>query len=250
MPKKCDGCGCNFSLEHALQCKKGGLVAERHNELRDEICYLAAQATTNSRVRGEPIIQTCHGPSNSMPASARVHEARTTPTPSTNSPDSPSHHPTHENGNWLGRGDVLIHGLWERQTSCVIDARVTDTDAPSYLSSTPPKIIARQEKEKKKKYLEACLEERRHFSPYVADCYGSLGEEAKAVNQRLARLLAEKWHAPYSSTCGFVNARVSVALVRAVHRCLRGSRVPFRHVSTKIAAWDDGAGLGLFECAP
>ena len=222
-------------------------MLERHNEVRDELCYLASQATTNSRVRGEPYIKTGHCPMDSIPAHAQVHDNQSNAPPSTNSPQPP---PTHENGHWEGRGDVLIHGLWERQTSCILDVRVTDTDAPSYLFSTLEKIIEKQEREKKKKYLEACLEERRHFSPFVADCYGSLGEEAKAVNKRLARLLADKWRAPYSATCGYVNARVSIAIVRAVHRCIRGSRVPFRHVSTKLAAWDDGAGLGLFECAP
>ena len=74
-----------------------------------------------------------------------------------------------------------------------------------------------------------------------------LGEEAISVNKRLASKLAVKWKSPYSATCGFVNARVSVAILRATHLCLRGSRVPFRHNSTKWSAWDDGAGLGLFR---
>ena len=30
------------------------------------------------------------------------------------------------------RGDVLVHGLWERGGGCVLDIRITDTDAPSY----------------------------------------------------------------------------------------------------------------------
>ena len=107
--------------------------------------------------------------------------------------------------------------------------------------------MSRQENEKKKKYLDACLEQRRHFSPYVCDTYGLLGDEATAVNKNLAKKLATKWNSPYSVTCGFVNARISIAILRATHLCLRGSRVPFRHNSTKWASWDDGAGLGLFK---
>ena len=37
MPANCDGCGAATSLEHALDCKKGGLVTQCHNEVRDVI---------------------------------------------------------------------------------------------------------------------------------------------------------------------------------------------------------------------
>ena len=32
-PAHCDGCGEEFSFQHALDCKKGGLVTQRHNEV-------------------------------------------------------------------------------------------------------------------------------------------------------------------------------------------------------------------------
>jgi hypothetical protein len=31
-----------FTLRHALECKKGGLVISRHNEMRDELSDLAS----------------------------------------------------------------------------------------------------------------------------------------------------------------------------------------------------------------
>ena len=96
----------------------------------------------------------------------------------------------------------------------------------------------------------SCLEQRRHFAPYVVDTYGLLGEEAKAFNKRIASKLADKFHSPYSATIGFVIVRVSVAIVRATHLCIRGSRVPYRHVSTKRSQWEDGAGLGLLQSTP
>ena len=156
----------------------------------------------------------------------------------------------YRNDKQFERGDILVHGLYDRSTSCIIDVRVTDTDQPSYLSSTPAKIILKQEREKKKRYLESCLEQRRHFAPYVVDTYGLLREGAKAFNKRIASKLADKWQSPYSATMGFVNARVSVAIVRATHLCIRGSRVPYRHVSTKRCQWEDGAGLGLLQTTP
>ena len=37
LPTYCDGCQAKFSISHALDCKKGGLVMARHNELCDGV---------------------------------------------------------------------------------------------------------------------------------------------------------------------------------------------------------------------
>ena len=37
LPSKCDGCSGDFSVQHALSCKRGGLVSIRHNEIRDVV---------------------------------------------------------------------------------------------------------------------------------------------------------------------------------------------------------------------
>ena len=36
------GCGGDFSLTHALDCRKGGLVIQHHNEVRNVLGDLAA----------------------------------------------------------------------------------------------------------------------------------------------------------------------------------------------------------------
>jgi hypothetical protein len=97
---------------------------------------------------------------------------------------------------------------------------VTDTDAPSYRTRDPASVLKSQEKEKKWKYLEACLEERRHFTPFVVSTDGMMGREANMFAKRLSAKLAKKWQKPYSQVCGYVNTRLSIAIVRATHLCL------------------------------
>ena len=82
-------------------------------------------------------------------------------------------------------------------------------------------------------YLEACLQQRRHFSPFVASVDGLLGVEATANLKRIASRLATKWRQPYSKTFGYVKSRVAITLVRATHRCLRGSWVPAYRISVQ-----------------
>ena len=43
-PKSCDGCGERFSVQHALDCKRGGLVKQGHNDVRDSDVSLAEAA--------------------------------------------------------------------------------------------------------------------------------------------------------------------------------------------------------------
>ncbi len=222
----CDGCGAKFSVRHGLACKHGGLVISRHNEIRDELSDLASKAFTPSAVRDEPKIHL------SRPAEKKTTLAQ--PNPSVMKPPSDD------------RGDLLIRGLWIRGTDCIIDVRVTDTDARSNLSKDPHKVLEAHEREKKKKYLAACRQQRRDFTPFVVSTDGLLGKEAKTLLRKLSALIAAKWDKPYSQVCGYVNARMSIAIVRATHLCLRGSRIPTGRMSRR-PQWEGAAGLSLFR---
>jgi hypothetical protein len=127
--------------------------------------------------------------------------------------------------------ETYVRGFLGRGTDCIIDVRVADTDAKSNLSKDPAKVLEAYEKEKKRKYLKSCLEQRRHFTPFAVSTDGLIGKEAKILLKKLSSLLAEKWEKPYSVVCGFVNAQMSIAIVRATHLCLRGSRIPTRQMS-------------------
>ena len=56
LPSYCDGCNAKFTISHALDCKKGGLVTARHNELHDGVADLAGKAFTHANVRDDPLI--------------------------------------------------------------------------------------------------------------------------------------------------------------------------------------------------
>jgi hypothetical protein len=83
---------------------------------------------------------------------------------------------------------------------------VTDTDAKLYRSRDPhKKVLATQEREKKKKYLQSCLEQRRHFTPFVVSTDGLFGRETGELLKRLSFLrLADKWERLYLVVRGFV----------------------------------------------
>jgi hypothetical protein len=233
LPQKCDGCDAPFTLQHALCCKKGGLVISRHNEIRDELIHMAGKAMTPSAIRDEPLIRTGRVAEKTMTCPTIGIDSKLKENDVTGESD---------------RGDLLLRGFWARGTDCIVDVRVTDTDAKSYCKRPPDKVLESGEKLKKKKYLEACLEQRRHFTPFVCSVDGLLGREAQTFAKRLAAKLAKKWQRSYSQTCGYVNARLSIAIIRATHLCLRGSRIPTSKISTKFPQWEDGAGLALFEC--
>ena len=52
---------------------------------------------------------------------------------------------------------------------------VVNTDALSYVRKTPEKCLHDAERGKKKMYLEACIQQHQHFSPFVALVDGLLG---------------------------------------------------------------------------
>jgi hypothetical protein len=57
------------------------------------------------------------------------------------------------------RGDLLLQGFWARGTDCIVEVRVTDMGAKSYCERSPAKVLELGKKLKKKKYLDACLEQ-------------------------------------------------------------------------------------------
>ena len=242
LPKRCDGCLAPFSVTHSLKCKFGGLIVQRHDEVANQLGQLCAHALQKSAVHAEPLIQPGHY---SKPSAQADTQSTNQSTSTSNPPSTTTTLPSEE------RGDLLIRGFWRASTDCIVDVRLTDTDQDTYLPHSPFDAIEHQENEKKKKYAKKCLEQRRNFTPFVVSVDGMLGKEAQAFLKHLAYLYVDKWDLTYSKVRGYLNAKISVACLRAAHRCLRGSRVPSTRICrTQLQVetpWDDGAGIELFQ---
>ena len=94
-------------------------------------------------------------------------------------------------------------------------------------------LIYEAERGGERMYLEACLKQRRHFSPLLSSLDGLLGVEATATLKRLASCLATKWKQSYSKMYGYVKIRIAITLVCDTHHCIRGSRVPAYRISVQ-----------------
>ena len=55
-PIHCDGCGVKFSKAHGIECQKGGLVIQRHGEIKFELQDFAAITLIPSVVHDDPQI--------------------------------------------------------------------------------------------------------------------------------------------------------------------------------------------------
>lgn len=202
-PSHCDGCGAPFSLTHALDCKKGGMVTLRHNEIRDAFGDLAGLVWRD--IKREPIVRESSD-SEGIPALV---------------------------------ADLGVRGVWQHQAEALFDIRVTDTDAQSYLSRTIPSILASAETQKKQKYHYACQQRHASFTPLVVTTEGIFGNEAKVFINRLIDQLSLKWERSHSEVAFWVRARLSFAVLRASGCCIRGSRRKWRC----LGIGDDGASL-------
>ena len=214
---------------------------QRHDDLRDEVGALAAMALTPSRVSYEPEIYYGRGVAAGQQPEAERAAAEAAMVAEAS---RRQRRPTNVAGD-EARGDVAVHGLWKRGQTCIIDVRVTDTDAKSYATSSSAKVLEKAAKRKRDMYKAACLERRRSFVPMVYSVDGMPCKEARAFERRIASMLAAKWERPYSQMCGFVRTRISVAVVRSNTLLLRGARGDGRGAARPFI--EDATALDAFE---
>jgi hypothetical protein len=125
-----NGCGSLFDLSHALSCRKGGLVTQRHNEVHDVFSDLSSIAW--GQVLKEPVVREANIPTKSPALVA----------------------------------DLSVRGVWIPQSEALFDIRIVDTDARSYCDRSPIDVLSAAESEKKKIYQQACSDRRALFTPF------------------------------------------------------------------------------------
>ena len=127
MPMLC-ALGVQFSVDHAMVCQRGGLIIQRHNELRDLEAEMLRMVYNDVEV--EPVLQEVTGETLNHGANK--------------APDA--------------RLDIHARDFWERQRSAFFDVRVCHPNADSYRDLTPKQIYKKHENEKKRQYAERVME--------------------------------------------------------------------------------------------
>jgi hypothetical protein len=218
-----------------MNCKKGGLIIQRHDELKYVLGSICQIAVGHSLVHDEPEINT-----SLLQENTKVKNKSTV-----NNNKQPS---TRKSRADRGdeRGDLLVSKFWDNVNATIFDMRVTYLDGPTNSTKAVDTILRQHEQEKKNKYLGPCIKARKHFTPFVVSTDGMLGPEAKKTLQRASGKIAKKWNKPYSQICNFVKTRISIGIIRASHLCIRGSRVPLKAICPRNPYWEDGTGFCLW----
>ena len=151
----------------------------RHNNLCDGVAYLTGKAFTTSHVSDDPLIY----------SGRAVKRAKTTPAGEGGNSNNAVVQPSEVTEQ---KGNLLIFYLWEQGTYSFHNMRVVNTNSPTHRTKDPLRCLHKAKRGKKRMYLEACLQQRWHFSPFVASVDGLLGVEATATLKRLASRLAIK----------------------------------------------------------
>lgn len=205
LPSQC-ACGEKFTAGHALSCKKGGFVAQRHDGVRNLLTSFISKVCTNVEV--EPHLQ---------PLDNERFHRRSTVTSSD------------------ARLDIKAGGFWCRGVTAFFDVRVTHVNSKCHQSKPNTLIFKEQEDEKKRKYQQRVLDvEMGSFTPLVFGTNGGMGTECQRFLKHLAQKLSEKNDEPYHFVISWLRTLLSFEILRSVHTCVRGSRTPFHRVEDFI----------------
>ena len=201
LPSHCV-CGKPFDANHALSCPTGGFPTIRHNEVRDLLASLLTEVCRDVAV--EPVLQ---------PISGETFQRRSTST---------------DNG---ARLDIRARGFWgSRSESAFFDVRIFNPNAPSNHTSSSAACYRRHEQAKRNQYEERIREvEHASFTPLVFTTSGGASPLTSTFLKHLASKLAEKRDVAYSTTIGWLRARLSFSLLRSAVMCIRGSRSTVGH---------------------
>ena len=193
-PRYCD-CKAENDNNHILNCKRGGYVNYRHNNVRDSVAEYLRLVTNDVRIE-PPLIPI----------------------------ESPSFQQKGNNAD-KARLDISARGVWSTFERTFFDVRIFNPRSTSYKSKSLQQMYSLHEKEKKNQYMNRVLQlEKGTFVPLVFTTTGGMAPEAKGFIRRLASLIAAKTRQDYSQVMCNIRTRLSMDIMRSVLVAVRGVR--------------------------
>ena len=209
LPIKCV-CNADFSVEHALNCKLGGFVSTRHNEVRDFTAQILSEVCKDVTV--EPLLTPLTGETLKYKTSNTEDHARL---------------------------DVSARGVWIRGNKAYFDVKVFNPLARSYSNQTLKAAHKSNENAKKRLYMERVINvEHGTFTPLVFTCLGGMSVECAHFFNRVSDKLSEKRDITTSQGRTWVRRKLSFCLLRATNLCIRGSRTRKQYLSEHLSQTD------------
>jgi hypothetical protein len=196
LPVTC-ACGTASSVQHALDCKLGGLRIIQHNEVRDTLAQCMREAG-HAAVETEPQLQPLDGEVFDYKSANKEDEARS---------------------------DIKCCGFFSNMRQAYFDVKVVSPFARSNAHLEPAQLFNNAERSKIREYSERIRNvERGDFCPLVFTCSGGMAPRSHLVMKRLAEKLSQKQNLSFSVVSGWLRCRLSFALLRTTLLCVRATR--------------------------
>lgn len=207
LPTTCPSCGSPFSLEHALECKRGGWVVRRHHEVARAWKRYFEKGGARS-VQLEPVL--------------RPLPLGSTARPSTNLADD-------------ARADLAVRSGDGRDE--FYDVAVIDTGAPSYSLKSSSKTLLDYEQRKCAQYTDRVCPFGT-FTPLVCSVYGTLAPAAASTAARVARGVDAN-REERDAVVDLHSAVLQAAVIKATALCLRARSFAVLPIVAPAGSLDD-----------
>ena len=167
-------CGCQneeaFSIEHALSCKTGGFISQRHDNIKNLLVASLAKVCKN--VESEP---------------------RMIP------PDNEEFRLQSTNTSEEARLDVKARSFWSKRVNVFFDVPLTHVNSKSNQGLSTSKIFENHENEKKRLYNQQIVDvEHGTFTLLIFGTNGVVGEECSLFLKKLTEKLSFKTDESYA----------------------------------------------------
>ena len=195
MPLHC-GCGKKNSVDHSLDCKLGGYVHLRHNNIRDAEARIMREVAFDVKI--EPGL---------CSVSKNVKLA-----PGSNTADN-------------ARSDVSARGIFSSHELTFFDVRISNPNSQSNKTLTLSEVYKKNEKEKMRAYNDRILQvEKASFVPLIYTTTGEMGPQCERTHRRIAELIADRRNEKYADVMSHIRTKLRFSLLRSILVAVRGAR--------------------------